>query len=128
MFKQLRPLVLSIALGLVVPSIAFASANYDELEEPMKALGSLYKKADRAKSNTDMAASLKEMKAQMELSKQKNVPAAKKEKFMVGMDQVIAEIDSAIAALDAGDQAKARMHMQKIDSLKKEYHKYAAKK
>lgn len=129
MLKQLRPFVLSIALGLVVPNVAIASANnYDELEAPMKALGSLYKKADRAKSNADMAMNLKEMKTQMELAKQKNVPAAKKEKFMAGMDQVLAEIDSAIAALNAGDQAKARVHMKKMDSLKKQYHKYAAEK
>ncbi|MGL5335273.1 MAG: cytochrome b562 [Enterovibrio sp.] len=128
MLKQIRPFVLSIALGLLVPSVALASAHYDELEAPMKALGSLYKKADRAKTGADMAVHLKSMKKQMQIAKQKSVPAAKKAKFTVGMDHVITEIDAALAALDAGDQTKARMHLKKIDSLKKEYHKYAAQK
>ncbi|MGL6351356.1 MAG: cytochrome b562, partial [Aeromonas sp.] len=69
-----------------------------------------------------------EMKAQLDVAKQKNMPAAKKEKFLEGMEKVQAELDASLVALRAGDEAKARQHLEKVNNLKKQYHDYAKQK
>jgi soluble cytochrome b562 len=44
------------------------------------------------------------------------------------MTEVQSELDASLAALQAGDEAKAREHLAKVNDLKKEYHNYAKQK
>ncbi len=99
-----------------------------DLEQPMKKIGFNYKQAVKADDAATMEKHINEMKAQLDVAKQKNMPAAKKEKFLEGMNEVQTELDASLAALKAGDEAKAREHLAKVNDLKKEYHKYAKQK
>ena len=99
-----------------------------ELEQPMKKIGFNYKQAVKADDAATMEKYINEMKAQFDIAKQKNMPTAKKEKFLEGMNEVQTELDASLAALKAGDEAKAREHLAKVNDLKKEYHKYAKQK
>lgn len=123
MLKTVRPLLLPLMFGLMtLPAMA------GELEQPMKKIGFNYKQAVKANDAAKMEKHINEMKAQLDVAKQKNMPAAKKEKFLEGMDKVQGELDASLAALKAGDEAKAREHLAKVNDLKKEYHDYAKKK
>ena len=117
MLKTVRPLLLPLMFGLMtLPAVGGA------LEQPMKKIGFNDKQAVKG----DVAAMeqhTNEMKAQRDVAKQKNMPAAKKEKFLEGMNEVQTELDASLAALKAGDEAKAREHLAKVNDLKKEYHK-----
>ncbi len=99
-----------------------------DLEQPMKKIGFNYKQAVKAEDPATMEKYINEMKAQLDVAKQKNMPAAKKEKFLEGMNEVQAELDASLVALKAGDESKAREHLAKVNDLKKEYHKYAKQK
>lgn len=123
MLKTVRPLLLPLMLGLMtLPAMA------GELEQPMKNIGFNYKQAVKADDAVTMEKHIKEMKAQLDVAKEKNMPAAKKEKFLEGMNKVQSELDASLAALQAGDQEKARAHLAKVNDLKKEYHDYAKQK
>lgn len=123
MLKTARALALPLVFGLLsLPAFA------GELEQPMKKIGFHYKQALKVDDAAKMEKHINEMKAQLDIAKQKNMPAAKKEKFIHGMEEVQAELDASLAALKAGDEAKARQHLVKVDELKKEYHKYAKQK
>ncbi|MGL5038577.1 MAG: cytochrome b562 [Aeromonas sp.] len=123
MLKTIRPLLLPLMFGLMtLPAMA------GELEQPMKKIGFNYKQAVKADDAASMAKYINEMKAQLDVAKQKNMPAAKKEKFIVGMNQVQAELDASLVAIKAGDLTKARAHLAKVNDLKKEYHQYAKQK
>ena len=118
-----RPLLLPLMFGLMAqPAMA------GDLEQPMKKIGFNYKQAVKADDAATMEKYIKEMKAQLDVAKGKNMPAAKKEKFLEGMTEVQTELDASLAALQAGDEAKAREHLAKVNDLKKEYHKYAKQK
>lgn len=123
MLKIVRPLLLPLMFGLMtLPAMA------GDLEQPMKKIGFNYKQAVKAEDPATMEKYINEMKAQLDVAKQKNMPAAKKEKFLEGMNEVQAELDASLVALKAGDESKAREHLDKVNDLKKEYHKYAKQK
>ncbi|PJG59042.1 cytochrome b562 [Aeromonas cavernicola] len=123
MLKRVSTLLLPVMFGaLALPALA------GDLEQPMKKIGFNYKQAVKADDAAAMEKHINEMKAQFDVAKQRNMPAAKKEKFLEGMNEVQTELDASLAALKAGDEAKAREHLAKVDSLKKEYHKYAKQK
>ncbi|MGY3945130.1 cytochrome b562 [Aeromonas tecta] len=123
MLKTVRPLLLPLMFGLLtLPAMA------GELEQPMKKIGFNYKQALKADDTATMEKHIKEMKAQLDVAKEKKMPDAKKEKFLEGMNEVQGELDASLAALQAGDQEKARAHLAKVNDLKKEYHTYAKQK
>ncbi|MGY3904406.1 cytochrome b562 [Aeromonas lusitana] len=123
MLKTLRPLLLPLMFGLLtLPALA------GELEQPMKKIGFNYKQALKADDAATMEKHIKEMKAQLDIAKEKKMPEAKKAKFLEGMNEVQGELDASLAALQAGDQEKARAHLAKVNDLKKEYHTYAKQK
>ena len=123
MLKTVRPLLLPLMFGLMtLPAVA------GDVDHPRKKLGFNCKQAVKADDAAPMEKHINEMKAQLDVAKQKNMPAAKKEKFLEGMNEVQTELDASLAALKAGDEAKAREHLAKVNDLKKEYHKYAKQK
>ncbi|MGL5812824.1 cytochrome b562 [Aeromonas sp.] len=123
MLKTVRPLLLPLMFGLLtLPALA------GELEQPMKKIGFNYKQALKADDAATMEKHIKEMKAQLDVAKEKKMPEAKKAKFLEGMNEVQGELDASLAALQAGDQEKARAHLAKVNDLKKEYHTYAKQK
>ena len=123
MLKTVRPLLLPLMFGLMtLPAMA------GDLEQPMKKIGFNYKQAVKADDAATMEKHIKEMKAQLDVAKERNMPAAKKEKFLEGMNKVQSELDASLAALQAGDQEKAQAHLAKVNDLKKEYHQYAKQK
>ncbi|MBV7598391.1 Soluble cytochrome b562 [Aeromonas encheleia] len=123
MLKTVRPLLLPLMFGLMtLPAMA------GDLEQPMKKIGFNYKQALKASDAATMEKHIKEMKAQLDIAKEQNMPTAKKEKFLEGMGEVQTELDASLAALQAGDEEKARAHLAKINDLKKEYHTYAKQK
>ncbi|MEG0007825.1 MAG: cytochrome b562 [Aeromonas sp.] len=123
MLKTVRPLLLPLMFGLLtLPALA------GELEQPMKKIGFNYKQALKADDAATMEKHIKEMKAQLDIAKEKKMPEAKKAKFLEGMNEVQGELDASLAALQAGDQEKARAHLAKVNDLKKEYHTYAKQK
>jgi soluble cytochrome b562 len=123
MLKTVRPLLLPLMFGLLtLPAMA------GELEQPMKKIGFNYKQALKADDAATMEKHIKEMKAQLDVAKEKKMPDAKKAKFLEGMNEVQGELDASLAALQAGDQEKARAHLAKVNDLKKEYHTYAKQK
>ena len=123
MLKTVRPLLLPLMFGLMtLPAVA------GDLEQPMKKIGFNYKQAVKADDAATMEQHTTETRAQQAVAKQKPMPAAKKEKSLEGMNEVQTELDASLAALKAGDEAKAREHLAKVNDLKKEYHKYAKQK
>lgn len=123
MLKTVRPLLLPLMFGLMtLPAMA------GELEQPMKKIGFNYKQALKADDAATMEKHIKEMKAQLDIAKEKKMPTAKQAKFLEGMNEVQGELDASLAALQAGDQEKARAHLAKVNDLKKEYHTYAKQK
>ncbi|WP_434665726.1 cytochrome b562 [Aeromonas sp. NJAU223] len=123
MLKTVRPLLLPLMFGLLtLPALA------GELEQPMKKIGFNYKQALKADDAATMEKHIKEMKAQLDIAKERKMPEAKKAKFLEGMNEVQGELDASLAALQAGDQEKARAHLAKVNDLKKEYHTYAKQK
>ncbi|MGL5287056.1 MAG: cytochrome b562 [Aeromonas sp.] len=123
MVKSFRPVLLSLMLGaLALPAVAA------DLEQPMKKMGFNYKQATKADDAAGMTKYIEQMKAEVEKAKKSDMPAAKKEKFLEGLGEVETELDASLTALKAGDEATARAHLDKVNDLKKEYHKYAKQK
>ncbi|MEW7865893.1 cytochrome b562 [Aeromonas diversa] len=117
----------TLLLPLVIGAIALPALAGD-LEQPMKKIGFNYKQALKADDAATMEKHLVAMKSEVEEAKGRQMPAAKKEKFLQGLDEVQKELDASLAALKAGDEAKARQHLSRINDLKKEYHQYAKQK
>ena len=123
MLKTVRPLLLPLMFGLMtLPAVA------GDLEQPMKMLSFNYKQATKADDAATMAKHINEMKAELDIAKTRQMPTAQKEKFLEGFGKVQGELDASLAALEAGDEAKAREHLDKVADLKKEYHEYAKHK
>ena len=114
MLKTGVPCCCPLMFGLMtLPAMA------GDLEQPMKKIGFNYKQAVKADDAATMEKHIKEMKAQLDVAKERNMPAAKKEKFLEGMNKVQTELDASLAALQAGDQEKAQAHLAKVNDLKK---------
>ncbi|MGE6108353.1 cytochrome b562 [Aeromonas sobria] len=123
MFNTVRPLLLPLMFGLfTLPALA------GDLEQPMKKMGFNYKQATKASDPATMEKHINQMRAEIDEAKTRQMPTAKKEKFLEGLTEVQSELDASLAALKAGDEAKAREHLAKVNDLKKEYHKYAKQK
>ncbi|QFI53402.1 cytochrome b562 [Aeromonas simiae] len=123
MLKTVRPLLLPLLLGaFTLPALA------GDLEQPMKKIGFNYKQAVKADDPATMEKFITQMKDEVEKAKGREMPTAKKAKFLEGLDEVQTELDASLAALKSGDQEKARAHLAKVNDLKKEYHKYAKQK
>ncbi len=118
-----RPLAIPLLFGLLTLPVAAG-----ELEQPMKKIGFNYKQALKADDATTMEKYIREMQAQLDVAKGKQMPAAKQEKMLKGMGEVQTELDASLAALQAGDQEKARAHLARVNDLKKEYHRYVKQK
>ena len=114
MLKTVRPLLLPLMFGLMtLPAMA------GDLEQPMKKIGFNYKQAVKADDAATMEKYIKEMKAQLDVAKGKNMPAAKKEKFLEGMTEVQSELDAYLPLIPDGSNFKATMTLDYTDDAEK---------
>jgi soluble cytochrome b562 len=121
MLKTVRLLPLMFGL-IALPALA------GDLEQPMKKMGFNFKQATKASDPAAMEKYITQMRSEIDDAKTRTMPTAKQEKFLEGLNEVQGELDASLAALKAGDEAKAREHLAKVNDLKKEYHKYAKQK
>ncbi|MCS3457202.1 soluble cytochrome b562 [Aeromonas sp. BIGb0405] len=121
MLKTARLLPLMFGL-IALPALA------GDLEQPMKKMGFNYKQATKASDPAAMEKYITQMRSEIDDAKTRKMPTAKQEKFLEGLNEVQGELDASLAALKAGDEAKAREHLAKVNDLKKEYHQYAKQK
>ena len=94
-----------------------------DVEQTMKNMGFYYKQAIDAQAAEELQPALQQL---IELAKQAQAaayPADKAEQFQHGLTLVLAELEAAQLALTQQDMVTAKAHLQKVDALKKQYHK-----
>ena len=94
-----------------------------DVEQTMKNMGFYYKQAMDAKAADDLTAALQQL---IELTRQAQTasyPADKAGQFQQGLQLVLTELEAAHLAATQQDILAAKAHLQKVDALKKQYHK-----
>ncbi|KUM54738.1 cytochrome b562 [Rheinheimera sp. EpRS3] len=98
-----------------------AMASVD-LEKTMKNMAFQYKQAYDAQSAGQLLPVLDELISLTQQSTQADFEPEKAEQFKQGLQQVLAELQLARQAATQDDVAQAKLHLQKVDTLRKEYH------
>ena len=94
-----------------------------DVEQTMKNMGFYYKQAMDAKAVDELRPALQQL---IELTKQAQTasyPTDKAEQFQHGLQLVLTELEAAHRAATQQDMVAAKVHLQKVDALKKQYHK-----
>lgn len=94
-----------------------------DVEQTMKNMGFYYKQAMDAKAVDELRPALQQL---IELTKQAQTasyPTDKAEQFQQGLQLVLTELEAAHRAATQQDMVEAKLHLQKVDTLKKQYHK-----
>lgn len=112
--------VLYFSLCCLLYSVS-ATASVD-LEKTMKNMAFQYKQAYDAQSADQMLPLLDELIILTEQSAGADFAADKAEQFKHGLQQVLAELQLARQAATHEDVAQAKVHLQNVDALRKEYH------
>ncbi|WP_240223418.1 cytochrome b562 [Rheinheimera hassiensis] len=98
-----------------------AMASVD-LEKTMKNMAFQYKQAYDAQSAGQLLPVLDELISLTQQSAKADFEPEKAEQFKQGLQQVLAELQLARQAATQDDVAQAKLHLQKVDTLRKEYH------
>ncbi|MDP2715372.1 cytochrome b562 [Rheinheimera sp.] len=112
--------VLCFSLCCLFYSVS-ATASVD-LEKTMKNMAFQYKQAYDAQSAEQLLPLLDELITLTQQSAGADFAADKAEQFKQGLQQVLAELQLAKQAAEQDDVAQARLHLQQVDALRKEYH------
>lgn len=98
-----------------------AMASVD-LEKTMKNMAFQYKQAYEAQNTSQLLPVLDELISLTQLSATAEFAPEKAVQFKQGLQQVLAELQLARQAATQDDIAQAKLHLQKVDELRKEYH------
>lgn len=88
----------------------------------MKNMAFQYKQAYDAQSAEQLLPRLDELISLTQQSVLADFEPDKAEQFKHGLQQVLAELQLARQAATEDDVAQAKLHLQKVDALRKEYH------
>jgi soluble cytochrome b562 len=100
-----------------VPAIASV-----DLEKTMKNMAFQYKQAYDAQSADQLLPQLDELISLTQQSALADFEAEKAEQFKHGLQLVLTELQLARQAATEDDITQAKLHLQKVDALRKEYH------
>lgn len=95
-----------------------------DLENTMKNMAFQYKQAYDAPNANQLIPVLDELISLTQHSANAIFDADKAEQFKHGLQQVLAELELARQAATQDDVAQAKLHLQKVDALRKEYHQH----
>ncbi|PKM20808.1 MAG: hypothetical protein CVV11_04795 [Gammaproteobacteria bacterium HGW-Gammaproteobacteria-15] len=112
--------ILCFSLCWLLYSVS-AVASVD-LEKTMKNMAFQYKQAYDAQSAEQLLPRLDELISLTQQSVLADFEPDKAEQFKHGLQQVLAELQLARQAATEDDVAQAKLHLQKVDALRKEYH------
>ncbi|WP_310211749.1 cytochrome b562 [Rheinheimera pacifica] len=112
--------ILCFSLCWLLYSVS-AVASVD-LEKTMKNMAFQYKQAYDAQSAEQLLPRLDELISLTQQSVLADFEPDKAEQFKHGLQQVLAELQLARQAATQDDVAQAKLHLQKVDALRKEYH------
>ncbi|MAD89335.1 MAG: hypothetical protein CMK64_06480 [Pseudoalteromonas sp.] len=99
------------------------SAQTSDLSVTMKNIGHAYKKAVRSTDSEEIISQIDEMISLIEESKKANFKADLKQQSIKGLNEVIEQLELAKAQLSKGQLEESKQALQKIDELRKHYHK-----
>lgn len=112
--------VLYFSLCCLLYSVS-AMASVD-LEKTMKNMAFQYKQAYDAQSAEQLLPLLDELITLTQQSAGADFSADKAAQFKQGLQQVLAELQLAKQAAEQDDVDQAKLHLQQVDALRKEYH------
>ncbi|MGP9801585.1 cytochrome b562 [Rheinheimera sp. NSM] len=112
--------VLYFSLCCLLYSVS-VTASVD-LEKTMKNMAFQYKLAYDAQSAEQLLPLLDELIILTQQSAGADFAADKAEQFKQGLQQVLAQLQLAKQAAEQDDVTQARLHLQQVDALRKEYH------
>lgn len=94
-----------------------------DVEQTMKNMGFYYKLAMDAKAVDELRPALQQLIELTMQAQTASYPADKAEQFQQGLQLVLTELEAAQLAATQQDMVAAKAHLQKVDALKKQYHK-----
>ncbi|WP_215397081.1 cytochrome b562 [Rheinheimera oceanensis] len=93
-----------------------------DLEKTMKNMAFQYKQAYDAQSAGQLLPLLDELISLTQQSARADFEPEKAEQFKHGLQLVLTELQLARQAATEDDISQAKLHLQKVDALRKEYH------
>ena len=113
----------SVAVAVLLMFLSFSASASVDLEQTMKNMAFQYKAASKVQTSAELTPVLDELIRLTQQSLTASYPADKEAQFKQGLNKVLAELNAAKKAAAAEDVALAKQHLQKVDALRKEYHK-----
>lgn len=100
------------------------SANEVDMEKTMKQMALSFKQAKDAQSVEQMKVAIASFEAQVQLAQQASFAPEKAELYQKGLKELALEVDQTQLLLEKNDLVAAQQQLQKLDELRKQYHKH----
>lgn len=108
--------------GLLVCSSV--SAKEVDMEKTMKQMALSFKQAKDAQSVEQMTVAIASFEVQVQLAQQASFAPEKAELYQKGLKELALEVDQTQLLLEKNDLVAAKQQLQKLDELRKQYHKH----
>ena len=100
------------------------SAKEVDMEKTMKQMALSFKQAKDAQSVEQMTVAIASFEVQVQLAQQASFAPEKAELYQKGLKELALEVDQTQLLLEKNHLVAAEQQLQKLDELRKQYHKY----
>jgi soluble cytochrome b562 len=100
------------------------SAKEVDMEKTMKQMALSFKQAKDAQSVEQMTVAIASFEVQVQLAQQASFAPEKAELYQKGLKELALEVDQTQLLLEKNDLVAAKQQLQKLDELRKQYHKH----
>ncbi|MBP8227760.1 MAG: hypothetical protein KAX67_06950 [Pararheinheimera sp.] len=94
------------------------------MEKTMKQMALSFKQAKDAQSVEQMTVAIASFEVQVQLAQQASFAPEKAELYQKGLKELALEVDQTQLLLEKNDLVAAKQQLQKLDELRKQYHKH----
>lgn len=100
------------------------SAKEVDMEKTMKQMALSFKQAKDAQSVEQMTVAIASFEVQVQLAQQASFAPEKAGLYQKGLKELALEVDQTQLLLEKNDLVAAKQQLQKLDELRKQYHKH----
>ena len=100
------------------------SAKEVDMEKTMKQMALSFKQAKDAQSVEQMTVAIASFEVQVQLAQQASFAPENAELYQKGLKELALEVDQTQLLLEKNDLVAAKQQLQKLDELRKQYHKH----
>ncbi|MBF9003162.1 MULTISPECIES: cytochrome b562 [Vibrio] len=112
--------LVTLSIGILLSTSVFA---HGELGRTMKQMKSALQQAYQAQTVDDMKVAMGDMSSLVKEAKRDEYEGKNPAQFYQGLQDLTTAIDGIKVSLNKGDLNDAKLKLNKIDALRKEYHK-----